>query len=244
MKKLIITADDFGLTEKVNNNIIASYKRGAVTAISLLAEGGAFGHAVKCAKENGINKIGAHLSFPEGYKTFFLKYFTGCIKKEEIYVKFKKQISEIKKAGFTITHLDGHQHIHMAPGVLKIVIKLMKEEGINCVRFPLENLSLSAKLKDPCGWIRNIILSFMCGLSWKPLVASGLKHNDFFIGHARALGLRRKDLFGAIAEVKDGLTELGCHPGERTEERDTLCDKAFLDELKNHSIELVSWDRL
>ena len=164
--------------------------------------------------------------------------------KKRLTAKFKKQISEIKKTGFTITHLDGHQHIHMAPGVLKIVIKLMKEEGINYVRFPLENLSFSAKLKDPCGWIRNIILSFMCGLSWKPLVASGLKHNDFFIGHARALRLRRKDLFGAIAEVKDGLTELGCHPGERTEECDTLCDKAFLDELKNHSIELVSWDRL
>ncbi len=208
MKKLIITADDFGKAEEANKQIIECYTHGAATAISLLAEGSAFRHAVKLAKENGIDKIGVHLAFPEGYKTFFLRYFTGRISKEGIYAKFKKQISEVKKAGFTITHLDSHQHIHMAPGVLKIVIKLMKEEGIRCVRFPLEHISIFTKLKDPCGWARNILLALMCGLSKKLLDVSEGKHNDFFIGHTLALRLRRQDLFSALSGIKDGLTEL------------------------------------
>ena len=241
-KKLIITADDYGLSEDANKAIMECYRRGAVTDISLLAEGDAFKDAVRLARENDINKIGVHLAVSRDYKSFFLRYFTGLVNVNELYREFKKQISRVKNAGFRVTRLDSHQHIHLVPGIFKIVIELIKEEGIKYVRFPLEKLSFRAKLSDPVGWLRNILLSSACRTSRGILDASGVKHNDYFIGHARALRLRRKDFFSAISGLEDGLTELGCHLGQHKEELDVLCDRSFIDEIRKHSIELVSWE--
>ena len=252
-KKLIINADDYGLTGRANKAVIECFTRGAVTDMSLLAVGDSFEHAVKLARENNINKIGIHLAltgpfkpltptrFSRSYIPFLIRYFAGFVKKDEIYTEFKSQILKIKKEGFTITHLDSHQHIHVVPGILKVVIRLMKEENIDYVRFPREKINIFTELIDPRALIRSLLLLPMCGLSGKLLDVPGIKHNDYFAGHARALKLRKKDLMRAISNLKDGLTELGCHPGNREEEAIALCDKGFVDEMKARSIELVSY---
>ena len=274
-KRLAITADDFGLAEDVNDGIIKCFTSGAVTNITLLAVGVAFLHAVRRARENKITKIGVHLTltgsfkpisrpeevptlvskdsrFPKSYNLFFGKYFANLVKKNEIYEEFKKQILTAKNEGFTIAHIDSHQHIHMVPGILKVVIKLMKEFGIEYVRFPLERMS---KKVDTAGLIRQLMLLPVCCMSRKLLDTPGIKHNDRFIGYTRALRLRPEDLTGAISNLEDGLTELGCHPGYFTErvkeqypwykncekELKVLCDKNFVDEIKKNSIELVSY---
>ncbi len=252
-KKLIINADDYGFTEGGNRAIIECFTNGAVTNVSLLAVGDSFEHAVKLARENNINKIGVHLTltgpfkpltsigFSKSYIPFLIRYFAGFVRKEDIYTEFKNQILKVKKEGFTITHLDSHQHIHVVPGILKIVIKLMKEENIDYVRFPQEKINIFTELIDPLAIIRSLLLLPMCGLSARLLDVPGIKHNDYFTGHARALRLRKKDLMRAISNLKDGLTELGCHPGNREEEKAALCDKGFVDEIKARSIELVSY---
>lgn len=252
-KKLIINADDYGLSEDANKAIIECFTRGAVTDMSLLAVGDSFEHAVRLAKENNINKIGAHLVMTEAFKpltpvkfsktyiSFLIKYFIGLIKKDEIYREFKNQVSKIKKEGFVITHFDSHHHIHMIPGILKIVIKLMKEEGIAHVRFPLEKINIFRKLLDPAAVIRNLLLLSMCCLSGRLFDEHGVKHNDYFKGHARALRLTKKDLMRAISDLKEGLTELGCHPRNSEEETTVLCDKDVSDEIKARSIELISY---
>jgi len=240
-KRLIITADDYGEWEDANERIVECYLRGAVTGISLFARAGAFEHAVGLARKNGINEMGVHLAVGGDYKLFFLKYFTGLVNTNELFADFKKQIQRVKGAGFRVTHLDSHQHVHMVPGIFRIMVELMKEEGIKYIRFPLERLHFSDKLLNPIGWIRNILLSSTCRASRAILAASGAKHNDYFMGHIRALKLRRKDFFSAISDIKEGLTELGCHPGRQKEERDVLCEKSFIDEIKKRSIELVSY---
>ncbi|MCQ9207128.1 MAG: ChbG/HpnK family deacetylase [Omnitrophica bacterium] len=261
-KRLVINADDFGETEHINRSIIKCYTQGAVTDVSFLVVGESFEHALGLAKENGIKRAGIHLAltgdfkpvspaqsvstligadakFSRNHRTFLAKYFFGTINTGEIYTEFKNQISKIKTRGIEVSHLDSHEHIHMVPGILKITIKLMKEEGIRHIRFPQEKVNLFSKLTDPAASARNILLSFMCTLSKKTLNTSGTKRNDNFLGHARALRLKKKELIRAIAGLKEGLTELSCHPGKRAEETDTLCDAGFIKELKAHSIELV-----
>jgi len=274
-KKLTITADDFGLTEDVNEGIIKCLTSGAVTNISVLAVGESFRHAVKRARENKITKIGVHLAltgsfkpisspkevptlvdrelrFPKSYNSFFTKYFAGRVNENEIYEEFKKQILTVKNEGFAIAHVDSHQHIHMVPGILKVVIKLMKEFGIEYIRLPLERMS---KNVDVAGFIRQLMLLPICSMSRKLLNTPGIKHNDQFIGYTRALRLRPEDITGAISNLEDGLTELGCHPGYFTtrmkenypwyknceEELKVLCDKNFIDKIKESSIDLVSY---
>ena len=186
-KKLIINADDFGIAEDINRGIIECYTQGAVTDISLLAVGASSDHAANLAKTYNIGELGVHLAltgyfkaasqagkasslvdksgrFPKGYLSFLAKFYSGQVKKSEIYEEFKAQILKIKKMGFIITHLDSHQHIHIAPEILKIIIRLAREEGINYIRFPSEKVDLFTKLKDPRGSARHFSLFFMLSL--------------------------------------------------------------------------------
>lgn len=277
-KQLIINADDFGRAVDINRGIIKCLTGGVVTDISLLAVGDAFDDAVKRARENNIKKIGVHLTltgpfkpagnpgevsslvekngrFPASYAIFFAKYFTGLVKITEITSEFKKQISKVKEAGFKVTHIDSHQHIHMVPGILKIVIKLMKEENIGYVRLAQEKVDIVTKIKNPIILFRNLLLTAISLLSNNLLRASGVKHNNFFVGHIHAHKLKKENLIRAISGIKEGLTELGCHPGYFTdeikqnhpcyknseEELEALCDKNVANEIKKRSIELISY---
>src|SRR5215471_15343457 len=69
MKRLIVTADDFGLTEKVNQGIIEAHRDGIVTTTSLMANGSAFRDAMARASEAPALSIGAHLNLTEGEPT-------------------------------------------------------------------------------------------------------------------------------------------------------------------------------
>lgn len=277
-KKLIITADDFGITEDANRGIIECYKKGIVTDMSLLSVGESFSSAVNLAKENNIKTLGIHLAltgpfkplnspgivpslarndgqFTSNYKKLFLKYFIDKISAEDIYTEFKKQIERIKNEGFTITHVDSHEHIHMMPGILKIVIRLMNEYGIKSIRFPYEKLNFIYKIKNLNSWFSNIILSSMCLVGKNILKDSGIKHNDRFMGHAKAHNLNREYIIQSFNSIGSGVTEFGCHPGfhskevekyypyseNREEELRFLCGSDLPNDIKERDIELISW---
>ncbi|MBN1354314.1 MAG: ChbG/HpnK family deacetylase [Candidatus Omnitrophica bacterium] len=277
-KKLAITADDFGLAEDINRAIVECYRKGVITNISLLAVGEAYHDAVRRAKENGITKLGAHLAitdffkpvssqefvpslvgrnglFTSGYQTFLCRYLAGFVNNNDIYSEFKNQIAKIKNDGFSISHLNTHQHVHMVPGILKIVTALAEEEKVEYVRFPREKLGILTRLKEPSASIRNLMLLSMCLLSEGLLKKAHVKYNDYFAGHAYALRTKKKYIYDMLSETGDGLMELNCHIGYFTEnvrkrfpyykncekEMELLCDEAFLNEIKSRNIKLVSY---
>lgn len=254
-KRLIINADDYGRSTEINSKIIECYRRGDVTDMSIMAVGEAFEEAVSLAKNEGVTKLGAHLTltggfkpvigadekFPRTYRSFLGRYFTGAIKSGEIRAELKSQILKVKKTGFKITHVDSHHHVHMTPGILKIVVGLMKEEGIGYIRFPLEKMPFLEKLKNPHALARNFLLSSMCRVAKSIIDGAGIKYNDDFRGHAYAPRLSRKRFISAISGLADGLTEFCCHPGDAAEETRALCEKEFKNELKAQSVELVSY---
>jgi len=264
VKRLIINADDFGLSKEANHRIVECLIRGSVTDISILASGRHFDHAVKLARANRLNKIGLHLTltgqfkpvkdlkdvpsligknnyFSKNHRSFLLRYFFGRVRTDEIYKEWKAQALKVKDAGLRITHIDGHEHIHMVPAILRIAVRLMKEEGIGYIRFPQEVINLASKLKSPRSFFRNALLSYMCSVSRRFLRDSNIKHNDDFIGHAKALRIKKKEFVSLISNLKDGLTEFCCHPGTQEEEAEALCDRSLKNEFRKHSVELVSY---
>src|SRR5205823_13974693 len=128
MKKLIVTADDFGLTEGVNQGIIEAHCRGIVTSTSLMANGGAFEHAVARAREAPRLGIGAHLNLTQGPTVtpptvvrslvkrdgamgigpiaLGQKIATGKVRLGEVELELRAQIEKILGAGIGLTHVD------------------------------------------------------------------------------------------------------------------------------------------
>ncbi|MFH1593503.1 MAG: ChbG/HpnK family deacetylase [Candidatus Omnitrophota bacterium] len=267
-KKLIINADDFGMSEEINNGILECYAKRAITDMSILAVGSSFLHAVESARKNNIKKLGVHLAltggfraisvketipsligrrghFSKGYGSFLSRYFTRLISIDQIRRELKNQIVKVKEKGFKITHLDSHHHIHTVPGIFRKVIEIAKDEGIQYIRYPLERVGILAKLVDPRKWARNLLLSSMCIASGRMLQRSGISHNDYFIGHADAFKLKKDSLISEVSRLNNGITELCCHPGadrgKREDELNALCGQEFVSVLNMNDIELVSY---
>ncbi len=161
MLKLMIHADDFGMSEKINAGIIEAHKNGIVTSTSIMANGKAFKNAVEIAKNNPSLDLGIHLTLieeepilpPGEIKTllnsemkffqdstmFTKQYISRKIDFNEVKKELEKQICMVLDQGLKITHFDSHNHMHMLPKILKKTIELAKKYNIPAIRFPKEN---------------------------------------------------------------------------------------------------------
>ncbi len=160
MKRLIVNADDFGLTEKVNQAIVEGHERGIITSASLMANGLAFDSAVALARAQPKLGVGVHLNLTEGSPVsgpssipslvdgsgaFYggpLAVATKIMQRKiglaDVERELRAQIEKVLVAGVRASHLDGHKHIHLLPPVFDLVIKLAREYRIPCLRCPVE----------------------------------------------------------------------------------------------------------
>lgn len=142
--KLIINADDFGLTEGGNRAIVECYKNGIVRSTTLMANMPFFDHAIQCSKENPGLGIGVHMVLTtgrpllDGHKTLVddsgnFKYRPSTIDTnidlDELYREWDAQI-ELIKSQIPITHLDSHHHTHLHPLLRSVVEKLAKKHKL------------------------------------------------------------------------------------------------------------------
>ncbi len=233
MKYLIVTADDFGLSKRINEGIVKAYKDGIVTSLNFMPAGRAFDDALSLARAIKLEEAGAHLvltetapiadlhsvptlvtkdgSFYKSYFQFFLNLFSNRIKQEHIYLELKTQLDRVKDAGIKITNLSGHEHIQMMPQMLGIFIKLAKEYDIPSIRYPHgERLILPFGLKKI---YRKLVLSCLQKHAREILNRSGLIYTDNFLGFLDSGNLREEAIIDMLASLKEGVTELVCHPG-------------------------------
>ncbi len=231
MKYLIVSADDFGLAKAVNEGIVKAYKDGIVTCVNLMPTGEAFDDALKLTKMIGLKEVGAHLAltqtnplteasmvptllaanggFHQDYKKFFLRYIRGKIDLDQVYIELKNQINALQVTGLKITNLNSHEHIHMAPVILNIFVKLAKEYRIPAIRFPRKEMSFYFGINK---FYRTIILSFFEKPMKKILSASMISSPDHFRGFLHFGNLKEEIVFRIIDSLEEGTTELVCHP--------------------------------
>lgn len=159
--RLIINADDFGLTTGVNRAIATLYQAGVLSSATLMAIGGAFDDAVHTAKENAGLGVGCHVVLVDGdplsprdqiltllgpdrtrlrpsLAAFARAALLGRLDEEEIESEASAQIQCLIDAGIRPTHIDSHKHTHMFPSVLRPLLRVAKHFGIAAIRNPFE----------------------------------------------------------------------------------------------------------
>lgn len=163
MKKLIVNADDFGLTAGVNEAILDGHLRGVISSASLLANGEAFESAVLLARGAPRLGVGVHLNLTEGKplaspeavpslidrQGFFSRNPASLwlarsfhrVNPSEIERECRTQIEKVLAAGIEPTHIDSHKHVHAMPFLGRMVIGLAREYGIPAVRRVAETLA-------------------------------------------------------------------------------------------------------
>ncbi len=140
MKKILVVADDFGMSSKINQGIITAHKNGVVSAVTIIPTGEAFEEAINLLKENKELSVGIHIDID---KFFNIDHSIGLstgpkiipLPIEEIENEVKKQIDTIKSRGIEIQYLTSHHHVHLEPELIHSVIKTIKEYNILKMRF-------------------------------------------------------------------------------------------------------------
>lgn len=244
MKNLIVNADDFGWTDGVNRGILEAFQNGIVTSTSLLANGAAFAGAVEAARSAPGRGVGVHLNlsdgppvadreavisllndegkFTGGPESLLLRRARRGLVLAEVEQEWDAQIQKVRDAGIAPTHLDGHKHVHMLPGLFEIALRLAKKHNIGAIRVSLEASSLRAALA--CGSQQNSAVVMKQGVQARGLKLlarhareqaqrAGISTADYFCGIAQTGELTREGLAQFLKILPEGTTELMCHPG-------------------------------
>jgi hopanoid biosynthesis associated protein HpnK len=180
MKRLIINADDFGLTAKVNQAIIDAHSCGLLRSTSLLANGEAFASAVGLSRQAPGLGVGVHLNLTEGQPVapacsvpslvhgqgFFARkpsslwraLISGRVSTVDIEKELRAQIEKVLAAGVVATHLDSHKHVHALPALGRMTIRLARQYGIPAIRGVAERWSALGRLLQRFPHARRAIL--------------------------------------------------------------------------------------
>ena len=241
MRRLIVNADDFGLTRGVNRAIIESHRDGIVTSSTLMANGQAFEDAIVHAKSASRLSIGCHVvlvdgspvlggqqastlfdqkaddgRFYDGLGAFALRAVSGRVDADEIEAEVTAQIRKLQSAGVSVSHLDTHKHTHILPQVLRALLRAARTCGVPAVRNPFGPVRFSILAKYPRLWKRYgqvTVLNRLGGRFRNSVTNAGMLTTDGTVGVV-ATGAMDSYLFRSIVDsLPEGTWELVCHPG-------------------------------
>ena len=234
-RRLIINADDFGLTRGVNEGIIEAFTGGIMRSATLMANGPAFDHAAALAREHEGLDVGCHLMLVQGKALALpggklpdsvpalLARLAGPLTVDLIESEFTAQIDKLGEAGLQPTHLDTHKHTHLAPPVLLALLRVARRFEILWVRRPFD-LPLTAA-RGAGAWRRRAVhrcLSPLRGSFARSIEKHNCRATDHFAGFQMTGAFQARQLIALIRELPDGLTEFMCHPGRVTDDLRTM----------------------
>ncbi len=244
MKQLIVNADDFGLTHQVNQGILDAHRGGIVTSATLMANGEAFEAAVEMLRYAPYLGVGVHLNLTQGIPVspvhaiptlvdrrgrLYLspsQLWRGIVTRRlslaDVETELRAQVAKVLRAGIRATHLDGHRHVHVLPGISHLVVRLARDFGIRSVRCPIEEApKLSALLRDRPG-ARALILkqslvargvSYFAQRLEPKLARAGILSPGHFYGIYQTGFLDARGIQRVLENLPEGTSELMCHPG-------------------------------
>jgi len=182
VRRLIVNADDFGLTAGINRAVVEAHTRGIVTSSTLMANGPAFEDAVRSAKTVPGLSVGCHVvlidgqpvleaerlpsltaaysggaRFRDGIKSFATRALTGRMNPAEVESEAGAQIRRLQSAGVSVSHVDTHKHAHLFPAVLRPLLRAARVCGVPAIRNPFgprKPMKSSELLKRPSLWTR------------------------------------------------------------------------------------------
>jgi len=285
MKQLIVNADDLGADEARNRGIFEAIEAGRVTSVSVLANGDGFEDAVErwLSRGNRETSLGIHINLSEGRPVSRdLRFLTGqdgffrgkqathnLLRqplsgelKKEIQQEIRLQMEALQAFKTPITHLDGHQHIHVLQSVLPIVLKESSNNGIHWMRIPDEpHPSVRGFMVQPDPQDEAAMFSSLGMEARAVAMTADVESCDHFRGLFAKGRLDIGLLEGLLRDLPIGLTELMVHPGratdpanrglfgafstiEREKELAALLDPSFPSLLEKYGISLIPFPEM
>lgn len=225
---IIVSGDDFGLTDGICRGILEAHDHGILRSTSVIANGPAFPAWATALRDSGID-VGVHLTavgedpplltgreipslvgrdgrLPAGWRSLLRGTVSGRIDPDDLRREFDAQLEAVAAAGLSPSHVDSHQHVHLWPSIANVVISVATRHGIPSIRVPeAHGRGFHA------GAVRRLtrVLRDRAGVA-------GLGFPDRFFGLETAGAMGATSLhttIDAANRVSGSCVEIGCHPG-------------------------------
>lgn len=256
--KLIINADDFGITKRVSEGIISCMKNGIVTDTSALANSESFRVSAEMAKEAGIKEMGLHLTL-SFYKPLLKDEVKSLVDEngyffkrpyripkpynyDEIERELRAQIKEFLSTGLKISHFDTHHILsRMDKTIYKMILGFSEEYNV-----PMRKEFIESENKEE---FRTLVEATNVKMTDDLIIKGGSPHiSESFVMEELDM---RKDIEGLTLEIighpgylDDELIKLTSLTYSR--ERDLSCfNSVFLKHyIEDNKIELINYTQL
>ena len=232
-RHLIVTADDFGLHQSVNEAVEQASRGGILTAASLMVAGPAAADAVRRARRLPNLRVGLHVVLADGLASlphqqipsiadaqgrmgedmFFrgVRYFASASARRQLEAEIRAQFQAFARTGLPLDHINAHKHFHLHPTILGILIRAAREFGARAMRVPDEPFWYAARSGHWDAAAGTLLMPWLMLMKHR-LRAAGIFHNDSVFGIAGSGCMDEEQLLAILARLPRGVTEIYLHP--------------------------------
>ena len=269
--RLIVNADDFGLSHYVNDAVIRAHRDGILTSASLMVNEPACDEAVKIAKENPKLGVGLHITLLMGHSALppgkipglvnnrgefsdspvstGMKYFFNSGLREQLRAEIRAQFEKFRATGLPLDHVNGHLHFHLHPAVFKILMEESDTLGISHLRLTRDCFSRSRRTSHGHLLYRishAAIFEMLSSRARRPLEQKKIRHAQITFGLLQNARVDEEYILKLLPELPPGDSELYSHPslGEFKHEFDALVSPRVRELVNKLGIELIRYQDL
>jgi hopanoid biosynthesis associated protein HpnK len=252
--QLIVTADDFGLAEEINEAVEIAHRRGILSAASLTVAGPAAADVVTRARRLPKLRVGLHLVLVEAKPMPPPRQIPGLVDRSgqmrcdlirlgfelarsarlrsQLRNEIDAQFAAFRATGLHLDHVDVHKHYHLHPVVGREVVAAARRFGAPAVRAPVEPLSVIRRAEHRTSTAASLALACLARLLQWRVRHAGLLAPDAVFGLAWSGAFSTDRLLGLLHDLPRGTVEIYMHPATQ----DQFCGSArgyrYSEELK------------
>ncbi|MEA2666774.1 MAG: hypothetical protein QOI11_3718 [Candidatus Eremiobacteraeota bacterium] len=239
-RRVIVTADDFGLAVPVNEAVERAHREGVLTAASLMVAEPCAADAVARAKTLPSLRVGLHLvlvagrpvlpparipdlveadgTFGTGLARAGVRWFFTPGIRRQLKAEIRAQFAAFAATGLPLDHVNAQCHMHLHPTVLGIVLKVAREYGRPPMRVPWEPFGPSWRATHDARALRlanAVLLAPWLALLKARLRAARIPHNDRVLGLSDVGRMTPERALALLRELRPGVTEIFFHAATR-----------------------------
>ncbi|HXC07825.1 MAG TPA: hopanoid biosynthesis-associated protein HpnK [Steroidobacteraceae bacterium] len=234
MKRLIVTADDFGAAREVNDAVEAAHRGGILTAASLMVGAPAAADAIARARRMPGLRVGLHLVLVEGRPVLPASAVTHLVDRNgafrsdmaalgahisfsrrarlELAAEITAQFEAFRATGLTLDHCNAHKHFHLHPVVGRLMAAIGARFGLRATRIPLEPARVLRAIEPQTSGRPALLTTPFALLLRRRATRAGLLAPDRTFGLQWSGQMTEARLAGLIRHLPDGLSEIYLHP--------------------------------
>jgi hopanoid biosynthesis associated protein HpnK len=235
---LIVTADDFGLHESINDAVEQASRAGSLTAASLMVSAAAADDAVRRARSLPNLRVGLHIVLVDGWSTLEgrlipaiadpsghmgggmfsrgVRFFFHPAARRQLKAEIRAQFAAFARTGLVLDHVNVHKHFHLHPTVLSILLDVGRDYGMPAMRVPDERIWFAARSAGAIQGLTQALLTPWISLMKHRLRRARVFHNDRLFGISASGAIDEAGLLAMLAQLPRGVSEIYLHPATRS----------------------------